>query len=215
MSTNEPPAMGDPTPPPPPENPATVPPPDQSMAPPPPPPPPAPTASMPAPPAAAAGVPRPGELLDRGIARFIDGIILGVVFAIINAVVAGIVYSGLHSTGEILVYYAITGIIEAALGLGYFGYLESSRGQTIGKQVMKLHTYGPDGTSNPTMEQAVRRNIFYALPILLIVPVLGWLVYAVAAIGSLVLIIMGINSDPKRQHWFDKFAGGTQVMKVG
>jgi len=65
------------------------------------------------------------------------------------------------------------------------------------------------------MQEAVKRNIFYALPIVLIVPVLGWLVYAVAAIGSLVLIIMGINSDPKRQHWFDKFAGGTQVMKVG
>src|SRR4051812_45022569 len=140
MSTVEPPAAGEPTPPPP-ANPVTVPPPEQSMA--PPPPPPAPTASMPAPPAAAAaGLPRPGELLDRGVARFVDGIILGIVFAIINAVAATIVYnSGVHSTGEIILYYAITGIVEALLGLGYFGYMESSRGQTLGKMVMKLQTF--------------------------------------------------------------------------
>ena len=80
---------------------------------------------------------------------------------------------------------------------------------------MKLHTYGPDGQSNPTMEQAIRRNIYYALPLIAIVPVLGWIIYVLAAIASIVLIIVGINSDPKRQHWFDKFAGGTQVVKIG
>jgi hypothetical protein len=26
---------------------------------------------------------------------------------------------------------------------------------------------------------------------------------------------IGINNDPRRQHWFDKFAGGTQVIKEG
>ena len=43
----------------------------------------------------------------------------------------------------------------AVLYVGYFAFFESYRGQTIGKQVMKLKVFGPDGASNPTMEQAV------------------------------------------------------------
>ena len=215
MSSTEPPTgstppPGEPTPPPPPA-------PDASAAPPPPPPPPPAGAAAPMPgaPGAAYGPGQPGNLLDRFLARLIDGVILFVVFAVINAVSSAIVYSGYHSSGEVFVYYLITGVIEAAIGLGYFAYLESSRGQTIGKQVMKLRTYGPDGQSNPTMEQAVKRNIYYALPIILIVPVLGWILYPLAGIASIILILVGINSDPRRQHWFDKFAGGTQVTKIG
>jgi len=30
-----------------------------------------------------------------------------------------------------------------------------------------------------------------------------------------IVIAVNINSDPQRQHLFDKFAGGTQVIKVG
>ena len=100
------------------------------------------------------------------------------------------------------------GVVTAVLGLGYFGYLESSRGQTIGKQVMKLKTVGPDGHSNPTMNEAIKRNIFYTFGIM---PCLGTL----AAIVSIILIAVNINSDPQRQHWFDKFAGGTKVIKIG
>ena len=44
-------------------------------------------------------------------------------------------------------------------------------------------------------------------------PVIGWFLYPIAAIAALILIVVGINSDPRRQHWFDKFAGGTQVVK--
>jgi uncharacterized RDD family membrane protein YckC len=168
-----------------------------------------------APAAPSSGVGQPGNLLDRFLARLIDGILLAVVFAVINGVAGAIVYSGFHSTGEIFLFYVITGVLETVIGLGYFGYLESTRGQTLGKQLMKLRTFGPDKVSNPTMEQAIRRNIFYALPLIAIVPVLGWILYVVAGIASIVLIVMGINSDPNRQHWFDKFAGGTQVMKVG
>jgi uncharacterized RDD family membrane protein YckC len=220
MSSTEPPAgstppPGEPTPPPPPAPAAATPPPPNPVTVPPPPPPPAGAAAPMAGAAAAYGPGQPGNLIDRFLARLIDGVILFIVFAIINVVVGSIVYSGYHSTGEIFFYYLISGVLETIIGLGYFGYLESSRGQTIGKQVMKLHTYGPDGQSNPTMEQAIRRNIWYALPLIAIVPVLGWLLYIVAAIASVVLIVIGINGDPRRQHWFDKFAGGTQVVKVG
>ena len=43
--------------------------------------------------------------------------------------------------------------------------MESSRGQTLGKMVLKLRRSGPTG-SNPTLEQALRRNIFYAANLL-------------------------------------------------
>ncbi|HEX5088004.1 MAG TPA: RDD family protein [Nocardioides sp.] len=226
MSSTEPPAgstppPGEPAPPPPPA-------PDTSAAPPPPtnpgtyppppaaPPPPA-GAAAPAPgaPAAQYGPGFPGNLLDRFLARLIDGIILAVVFGIISAIFSSIIYSGTHSLGEIFLFYLITGVIETALALGYFGYMESSRGQTIGKMAMKLQTFGPDHQSHPTMEQAIRRNIYYAFPLIAIIPVVGWFLYPLAALAALILILVGINSDPQRQHWFDKFAGGTQVLKVG
>lgn len=207
MSTNEPPAPGDPTPPPPPSGDAA----------PPPPPPPAPAASTPPPPAAAAaGVPRPGELVDRFVAKLIDGVILGVVYGIIVGIVGGAIITGYRDGAELFVYLLIVSVLSTVVYLGYFAYLESSRGETIGKMVMKLKVYGPDGATNPTMEQAVKRNIWVAAGILGIVPVVGQLIGGLASIGAVILIVIGINGDPaRRQHWFDKFAGGTQVVKVG
>lgn len=224
MSSTEPPAgstppPGEPAPPPPPapDTSAAPPPPTNPGTYPPPPPPPPAGAAAPAPgaPAPQYGPGFPGNLLDRFLARLIDGIILAVVFGIISAIFSSIVYSGHHSLGEIFVFYLITGVIDTAIGLGYFGYLESSRGQTLGKQVLKLRVFGPDHQSNPTMEQAIRRNIYYALPLIAIIPVVGWFLYPIAALAALIMILVGINSDPQRQHWFDKFAGGTQVMKIG
>ena len=219
MSSTEPPAgstppPGEPTPPPPAPEAAAPPPPTNPGTVPPPPPPPA-GAAAPAPgiPTQPYGPGQPGNLLDRFLARLIDNVILAVAFGIISAVVGSIVYSGFHSTGEIFLYYLISGIINTIIGLGYFAYMESSRGQTLGKMVLKLRTFGPDGQSNPTMEQAIRRNIYYVFPLIAIVPVIGWFLYPIAAIAALILIVVGINSDPRRQHWFDKFAGGTQVVK--
>jgi uncharacterized RDD family membrane protein YckC len=202
MSTNEPPTgmPGEPTPPPPPAGDAA-----------PPPPPPAAPQSYPAPPAGAPaqGLPRPGELLDRFLARFIDGIIVGVVAVVINVVLTVISDSWLLSN-------ALSAVITAVLYVGYFAYFESNSGQTIGKQVMKLKVFGPDGTSVPTMEQAVRRNIWLGFGIAGIVPILGALLGGLAQLAAVIMIAVGINGDTvKRQHWFDKFAGGTQVMKVG
>jgi uncharacterized RDD family membrane protein YckC len=220
MSSTEPPIgstppPGEPTPPPPPPpSPGAVPPVDQSMAPPPPPPA---GAAAPGPglPTQAYGPGQPGNLLDRFLAKLIDGLILGVVYAILSGIVGAIVYNGYHSGGEIFAFYLIIGILDAIIYVGYFAFMESSRGQSVGKMALKLKVFGPDGASNPTMEQAVKRNIYYALPLVLIIPVLGWILYPIAALAAVILILVGINSDPRRQHWFDKFAGGTQVVKIG
>jgi uncharacterized RDD family membrane protein YckC len=147
----------------------------------------------------AVGVGQPGSLVDRFLARLIDGIIIGIVYVIIYAV--------LLSAVDYFLAVFLSGVVAAVLYIGYFAYMESNRGQTLGKQIMKLRTFGPDGASNPTMEQAVRRNIWYAFDI---VPFIGPL----AVLASVILIAIGINGDPRRQHWFDKFAGGTTVIKV-
>lgn len=223
MSNTEPPAGstpppgGEPTPPPP----TSTPPPMDTGSAPPPPPPPAPSGAYgsptpPAPAGAAGAAPaapgsgpgQPGSLLDRFLARLIDGILVGIVVGIINVVLQTI-------SDSWILYGLISSVVSAVLFVGYFAYLESSRGQTLGKQIMKLRTYGPDGTSNPTMEQAVRRNIYNGFGILGVVPILGAIIGGLAQLAAVIMVAVGINSDPRRQHWFDKFAGGTQVMKVG
>jgi uncharacterized RDD family membrane protein YckC len=195
MSSTEPPA-------------GSVPPPDPSIPsaapPPPPPPPPAPAAGKPAAAPGAYGAygpGSPGNLVDRFLARLIDGVIVGIVYFILYIIM-------LAATSYFLAVF-LSGVFAAALYIGYFAYLESNRGQTIGKQVMKLKTVGPDGHSNPTMNEAVKRNIWYAFSI---IPFIGWL----GELASVILIAVGINGDTvNRQSWFDKFAGGTKVIKVG
>lgn len=152
---------------------------------------------------------RPGELLDRFLARLIDLILVGIVGAIITAILT-------FGSDSWLLSNLISSIVTTAIYLGYFAFLESSRGQTLGKQIMKLKVVGPDGQSNPTMEQAVRRNIWLGFGILGIVPVLGQLVGGLAELVAIIVIAVGINSDTvRRQHWFDRFASGTQVLKIG
>ena len=109
-----------------------------------------------------AGVPRPGELLDRFLARLIDGVILGVVYGVIAGIVGGVIITGFRSGAEVYFYYLIICVLSCLLYLGYYAYMESTRGETIGKMVMKLKVFGPDGVSKPTMEQAIRRNIWVA-----------------------------------------------------
>jgi uncharacterized RDD family membrane protein YckC len=210
--SNPPPTYGAPTPPP--SNYGTPPPPPPTYGAPPPGnyPPPSYGQSY-GPPGGAPGMPpnavgQPGSLVDRFVARFIDGLIVGVIGIILN-IVLGFISNSWILTG------LISAVLTAALYLGYFAYFESTRGQTVGKQVMKLRTFGPDHVSNPTLEQAVRRNIFTAFSIAGVIPLVGGLIGWLAGVAAVILIVVGINSDPHRQHWFDKFAGGTQVIKIG
>jgi uncharacterized RDD family membrane protein YckC len=161
---------------------------------------------------------RPGELLDRFLARLIDGVLLAVVDGIvISGIVVGAIMGdggGFHY-GDNYAAAAVSAVLSAALYLGYFGFMESSRGQSVGKMVMKLHVLGPEG-GNPTMEQALRRNIWVAFGVLGLIPLIGGLVGALASLVAVIMIAVGINSDTvARQGWHDRFAGGTRVLKEG
>jgi uncharacterized RDD family membrane protein YckC len=184
---------------------------EQPPQPPPPPPAPGPAAGAPAP-----GVPRPGELLDRFLARLIDGVLLGIVFAVVQAIFVGIFISGSTQVGEYVLAWLFISVITVAVSIGYFAFMESSNGATLGKILLKLKVVGPDGTSNPTMEQAVRRNAFYAIQLAYIVPIVGWIFGPLVMLAAVIMIAVTINNDPvNRQGWHDRFAGGTRVFKVG
>ncbi|HLS49225.1 MAG TPA: RDD family protein, partial [Actinomycetaceae bacterium] len=146
--------------------------------------------------------------------------VVGIIYAIITAIFTPSfedIITGRASSfsGRIWIGAALSAIVGAVLQLGYFAYMESSRGQTLGKMALKLRTYGPNG-GNPTMEQAVKRNIWVAASLLGIIPVAGNLLGGLAGLAAVIAIAVTINGNvTTRQGWHDKFAGGTTVIKVG
>jgi uncharacterized RDD family membrane protein YckC len=169
--------------------------------------------------AAPSGVGRPGELGIRFVARLIDGIIVGIVVGILNAIIVVGLFglSGGNSYGISMgagwAASAISSIISAALYLGYFAFMESRNGQTVGKMVFKLQTQGPDG-SKPTTEESVKRNLWVALGILGVIPFLA-IVGSLLELAAVIAIAVTINNSPTKQGWHDNFAGGTKVVKIG
>jgi uncharacterized RDD family membrane protein YckC len=150
------------------------------------------------------------------VARLIDLILVGVTAGIINAIIAvAFGFSGgFGGFGGSFAFGAVSAVISTVIYLGYFTYMESSQGKTLGKMIMKLRVVGPNG-GNPTLETAAKRNIWLGLPILGIVPILGGLVAFVGYVAAVIMCAVGINNDPQRRHWFDHFAGETQVLKEG
>lgn len=159
---------------------------------------------------------RPGELVDRFLARLIDGVLLAVVYLVASVIVGAAVTGdrgGLYAAGAGPA--AASAVLGAVIYLGYFTLMESSRGQTVGKTVRRLHTLGPAG-GKPTVEQSMRRNIWVAAGILGVIPVVGSTLGSVLELVAVIMIAVGINHDPiRRQGWHDRFAGGTRVVKEG
>ena len=140
-------------------------------------------------------------------------VLAGVVDLVIVALGAAVVlFAGdALSAGEIK---GALGVVILGWALYYFFALESGDGQTVGKMVMKLRTVGPGG-GNPTVEEAARRNIFNAIGLLGLIPVVGW-ISGLVSLVAVIMIAVNINSDPvNRQGWHDRFAGGTRVLKIG
>lgn len=169
------------------------------------------------PPPPPVGVPRPGELVDRFLARLIDGVLLGIVFGVLYSIGAAIFLQGIfYSRGEWFVFWLFTAILSTAVNLGYFAFMESTNGATLGKQLLKLKVVGPDGVSNPTMEQALRRNAWLGLGLINVLPFVGSVLAGLAELAAVIMIAVGINNDTvNRQAWHDHFAGGTKVLKIG
>ncbi len=164
---------------------------------------------------------QPADLMNRFLARLIDFVLLAIVNGVlVSAIIVG-AFMGAdaggfgYGAGTSLAASAVTALLSAAISLCYFAYLESSRGQTVGKMLLKLETRGPGG-GRPTMEQALKRNAFVALGVLAVIPVLGWLLSSLAQLAAVIMIAVTINNNTAtRRGWHDEFAGGTSVVKVG
>ena len=181
------------------------------------------TPSAPPPYAASGGVGQPADVMPRFLARLVDYVLLAVVNGIlISMVVAGIMLGGDTSalspwrvgSGAEYAASAVSTLLTTAITLGYFALMESSRGQTIGKMLLKLETRGPGG-GRPTLEQAIRRNLFTAIGVLAVIPYLGFVASA-ASLVAVIMIAVTISNHPADRHgWHDDFAGGTTVYKIG
>ncbi|MEN8041803.1 MAG: RDD family protein [Actinomycetota bacterium] len=149
------------------------------------------------------------ELMPRLLARLIDSVILSFVMFVV--IVPIVFVTILNTSGNMFGGFGIgeffISLVWIAIVIGYFAYLESSRGQTVGKMVMKLKVQGSDG-QNPTFETAVKRNAFNAVGI---IPVIGTL----ASLAAVLYIAYTINESPSNTGWHDEFAGGTQVISAG
>jgi uncharacterized RDD family membrane protein YckC len=163
--------------------------------------------------------PQPGTLVDRFVARLIDGILIGVVNAIIVSVlVVGLIgLNGANAFGSYGDNYGpslVAALIGVVINLAYFAFMESRQGRTLGKTVMKLHVQGAAG-GNPTVEESLKRNWWLALPALAVVPVVGGLIGSLIELVIVILIAVQINSDPERRPTVsDRFAD-TRVIKEG
>lgn len=172
--------------------------------PPPPPPPP------PAPPAGSGGGGQPADIGVRIGARLIDFIILMIVNAviivpfIIGSIFADGVGMSAFGFGGGGVGGWVASLLTTAITIGYFAYLESSRGMTVGKQLLNLRVVSPNG-GNPTMEEAFRRNAWLLASL---IPFLGGLVQ----LGLIIWIIVTVSQNADKRGVHDQWANGTQVV---
>lgn len=154
----------------------------------------------------------------RAVARLIDFVLLG----IFGSIVVGVIVVGtllgqsggmfLATGASSVVAGAVSAVLTAAINLAYFGLLESRSGQTIGKMIMKLRVVDATGAT-PSLEQALRRNIWVAFGIAGIVPIIGSLVGSLAQLAAVITIAIGIADDKRDgRGWHDRFAGDTLVV---
>ncbi len=136
----------------------------------------------------------PGDLLPRFFARFIDGLIVGV-----------LAFFGAFSIGS-MSDVMVTGLFSGLGTFLYFVLFEVAAGATPGKMLLGLSVRGPNGMPKPDLKQSAIRNSFTLLPI---IPWVGGLLAFIAY----VYIAVTISSSPWKQGRHDELAGGTQVVK--
>lgn len=163
---------------------------------------------------------QPADLMTRFLARLIDYVILFVVnLVVVTVVIVGAIMgdtAGLGGLGATnFAAGAVSSVVAAAIYVGYFAFMESSRGQTVGKMAMKIQVLGPNG-GHPTMAEAVKRNAWAGLGVLGVVPIIGGFVGGLLQLAAVIYIAVTINNNvATRQGWHDEFAGGTKVVRVG
>lgn len=138
-------------------------------------------------------------------ARVIDAILLFIVNMIISAVlIFGLIFSDMSGGGTGFLDFGfsvgsfIASLVFLAITLGYYVFLETTRGATVGKMILNLEVRNQAG-SYPTTEQSLKRNAFYALSI---IPFLGGLLQ----LAAVIYIAVTISQNATNRGWHDEFA---------
>jgi uncharacterized RDD family membrane protein YckC len=155
-------------------------------------------------PPAAGSSPGPGFTGTAGLgarigARLLDVLIVGIPASIVLSIFGIGTFGGLDGDSW------LGGAITSLLWFGYFVFLESNRGATLGKQILNLKVIEADG-SYPSTESAAKRNVWMLFGL---IPWLGGLLSLVAVI----VIMVTISSDNHNRGYHDTFAG-TAVMRA-
>ena len=159
-------------------------------------------------------------MLDRFLARLIDGAVLLIPYFILSAIPQALFGETINlRTGEVsgsnfLVYF-VSGILLLALYLGYeVFFLGTQGGQTIGKKVMKLRVIKEDGGPLDVATALPRAAVLFGGNALAI---LGGVTALFSFLGG--LIVLGVALSPfadsatgRYQGLHDKFAK-TLVVK--
>lgn len=161
-----------------------------------------PEAPPPAPPPPPAGdAPSPGPSTSSGKADLGKRIVAG----IIDAVIAGVIGVAIPAVG---------GLIGSAYMLLRDGLeFDFMNHRSVGKHVMKLHLVSVDGQPLD-IATSVKRNWMFAIgaiiPLLLFIPILGWIAIPFVALASLVLGVIEVVlvlTDEQGRRIGDKMAG--------
>jgi uncharacterized RDD family membrane protein YckC len=127
-------------------------------------------------------------------ARLLDVLIVAIPLSIVMSLLgwgAGAVLNPGGTQGQ------ITSLLQSLLWFAYFVGLESSRGATLGKNIVGIEVQGPDGAP-PSVERAMKRNAWMLLGL---IPWIGGLLWLVAVIVIMITIASGSNMQGLHDEW--------------
>ncbi|WP_020106682.1 RDD family protein [Nocardia sp. 348MFTsu5.1] len=158
------------------------------------------------PPGPQSGAGAPADVGIRLGARIIDWLIV--------AIPMNIIYTVLFLAAPWFIALVL-GFVLSFAAFAYFVYFETQQdGATIAKKLLKLRVIGAAG-GTPTIDESAKRNLWMLVGVLAWLPIFFLpLFLGLAWLGLAISIAVTINSDPRKQGWHDKFAGGTSVVKT-
>ncbi|MFI6501807.1 RDD family protein [Nonomuraea typhae] len=146
------------------------------------------------------------EWWQRLVARIVDGVILGIAYAVLSMILATVLGVGFLAV-------MLTAILGAVIYFAYEFVMLRSGGQTIGKKVMGLRVVpaGGNRAGRPLTTDAVvsRAGVLWGPLALSFIPVIGFVAYLLYVVN----VLWQFWDKPLQQCLHDKLAG-TVVVRV-
>jgi len=156
-------------------------------------------------------------------AKVLDFILLGLATVLLGSVLV-LLSAAMHLAGSGLPWVgprawgvfdpgSASAVAAAGLYLAYFSVLEATRGQTVGKMVLRISVQGPDG-GRPTLPQALLRNLWTAVGAVAALSVAGTLLSGLLWVAAVLSIAVTVSQAPDGRGWHDRLGGGTSVVRT-